>query len=266
MKKSSGYLPAERHKRIQDIIRENGTLRVNLLSELLKVSELTIRRDLEHLEREGILERMHGGAIYTPHIRNEPLFTEKDRINQEEKRAIGAAAAELVEDGDTLFINSGSTTLQIFHHLAGKKNLRVITSNVRATSETWGLDIELILIGGTYREQSNSMVGPLSIMALHQFNATKCFIGVDGVSKKYGFTTPVLQEAEVARVMIDRTREKRIVVADHSKLGKVADVVTAPIEKIDILVMDHGFDEDFRGGLEETGLEIVVSPDPDHKE
>jgi DeoR/GlpR family transcriptional regulator of sugar metabolism len=261
MEKTLGLIPAERYLRIYEIIRLQGTVQVSSLSDLLGVSRLTIRRDLEHLENEGILERTHGGAIFTPHIQLEPLFTEKDRLNREEKQHIGEAAAAMMEDGDTVFINSGSTTLQIFRHLNEKKNLCLITSNMGAHREVRNHGIEVILVGGTYREQSNSLVGPLAIATLNQFNANKCFIGVDGVSLKYGLTTPALQEAEIARKMIERTRGKKIVIADHTKFGKVADAVTAPLEAVDILLVDSGFDESFRFDIEDLGIEIVVAPE-----
>lgn len=229
------------------------------LSGLLAVSELTIRRDLEQLERDGILERTHGGAIYSHRMWQEPLYTDKDRIHREEKRQIGAAAAALVEDGDTLLINSGSTTLQIFRHLTGRKNLRVITSNAGALAEAQGSGLELILVGGVYRKQSNSLVGPLATASLQQAYGNKCFIGVDGVSRKFGLTTPTLQEAEIARTMIERTNGQVIVVADHSKLGVVADFMTAPIEKVNTLVVDGSFNENYRAELEELGIEILVA-------
>ncbi|MGD2143795.1 MAG: DeoR/GlpR family DNA-binding transcription regulator [Anaerolineae bacterium] len=254
-----GLIPAQRRKRIRELITSQGSVRVSTLSELLKVSEITIRRDLDRLEEEGILERTHGGAIYSHHMRVEPLYTEKDRIHREEKREIGRAAAALVEDGDTLLINSGSTTLHIFRHLAGRKDLQVITSNMGALLETQGVGLALIFIGGTYREQSNSLVGPLGMLSLGRVSANKCFIGVDGISRKYGLTTPILREAEIARAMIERTHGQVVAVADHSKLGVVADFVTASVAEVDILVVDDGFDEEYRSELEGLGLEIIIA-------
>lgn len=252
-------IPAERRNRIRSIVNDQGIVRVSLLSELLKVSEITIRRDLEHLEQEGVLERTHGGAIQSQRMQWEPLYTEKYHIHSKEKRQIGKAAASLVQDGDALLVNSGSTTFHIFRHLAGRKNLRVITTNMGAALETQGLDLELLLVGGTYREQSNSLVGPLAMLSLQQVYGSKCFIGVDGISRKYGLTTPTLQLAEIARAMIERTKGRVIMVADHSKLGVVADFVMAPIEKVDVLVVDGDFDESYRGELEELGIQILVA-------
>jgi len=252
-------IPAERRNRILELLRAQGSVRVSTLGELLGVTEVTIRRDLERLERQGLLERTHGGAIHTQRMRLEPLYTEKHLRHQEEKRAIGAVAASLVEDGDTLLINSGSTTLQIFRHLAGK-DVRIITSNMGVTLETMGLGLDIMLTGGTYREQSNSLVGPIAILTLQQVYGSKCFIGVDGISPKCGLTTPILREAEVARTMIERTRGEVIIVADHSKFGVVSNYLTASLDKVDRIVTDDGFNEDYRSDLEAFGIEITIAP------
>jgi DeoR/GlpR family transcriptional regulator of sugar metabolism len=119
--------------------------------------------------------------------------------------------------------------------------------------------LELIYIGGTFRRQSNSLAGPLAVMVLEQVNANRAFIGVDGISARYGLTTPVLQEAKIAQLMIDRTHGPAIVVADHSKLGVVANFVTAPVDRVDILVTDEGFDEEYRAELEERGVKIIIA-------
>ncbi len=256
---SSGLIPAERQERIHAVLRERGIVKVAELSELLGVSEITIRRDLEVLERKGLLERTHGGAVYTHRMSIEPLYTEKDRIRRPEKQRIGRAAAQLVEEGDTLLINSGSTTLQVIRHLAGRRNIRIITSNLGALLAAQEGDLELILIGGLFRPQSNSLVGPLATLSLQQVCGSKAIIGVDGISFKYGLTTPVLQEAEVARMMIERTQGPIIVVADHSKVGMVSNFITAPLEKVDILVTDGNLDDDYRKGLEERGLRVIIA-------
>lgn len=254
-------IPAERRNRILEILRTQGSVRVSTLGEFLGVTEVTIRRDLERLERKGLLERTHGGATYGHRMRLEPRYTEKYLLHQEEKRAIGAAAATLVEDGDTLLINSGSTTLPIFRHLAGK-DVRIITSNMGGGLEAAGLGLDIMLTGGTYREQSNSLVGPMAILILQQVYGSKCFIGVDGISPKYGLTTPILEEAEVARAMIERTRGEVIVVADHTKFGVVSNYLTAPLDKVDRIITDAGFNEDYRSDLEILGIEITVAAMP----
>jgi DeoR family fructose operon transcriptional repressor len=260
IEEQSGLIPAERKLRIQKIIRSQGVVRVSRLSTLLGVSQITIRRDLEQLEEEGVLERTHGGAIMSQRLQLEHSFTEKDNINREAKRCIGMAAAQLVEDGDTLLINSGSTTLQIFPNLVGIKNLRVITSNLGAFLETREIDLELILTGGIFREQSNSLIGSFALHNIQKVFGNKCFIGVDGISRKHGLTTPILEEAEVARTMIERTKEQVIVVADPSKLGVVSNFVTASIDQVNTLVTYQGKDDEYLAGLEEEGIEIIIAP------
>jgi len=254
----SNYIPADRQKQINALLAKKGVVSVAELSKILGVSELTIRRDLDVLNRKGILERTHGGAIYNLRMRVEPLYSQKDSLHKEEKEVIGLAATELVEDGDTLLINSGSTTLEVIRHLKGRR-VRVITSNVGAIPEAIDSEMEIILIGGLYRPRSNSLVGALASLFLHQVYGSKAFIGVDGVSVKYGLTTPILEEAEIAREMIERTSGPVIVVADHSKLGVVSNFITALLEKVAVLVTDEKIDNEYRSGIEKKGVKIVIT-------
>ena len=224
-----------------------------------------MRRDLDFLSRKGILERTHGGAISNQRMSAEPLYSQKGSIHRAEKQLIGAAAAALVEDGDTLLVNSGSTSLEVIRHLRGKK-VRVITSNAGAIPEAVGGDMEVILLGGLYRSQSNSMVGALARHSLQQVYGGKAFIGTDGISLKYGLTTPILDEAEIAREMINRTPGPVIVVADHSKLRVVSNFVTAPLEKVDILITDEKIDTELKLGFERVGIQVIVASSNQQRE
>jgi DeoR family fructose operon transcriptional repressor len=258
MPPSEPLVPAERRNRILNIMADQHSVRVADLSQRLGVSEVTIRRDLDLLEHKGIVERSHGGAILRQRMRVEPLFSDKERAHPEEKLAIGRAAAELVRPGETVFVNSGSTTLQVLRHLGGKR-LRVITSNAGAIDALQGSDADVILLGGTYRQQSHSLVGPLALLSLQRIYASKCFIGVDGVSIKCGLTTPSLEEAEVARSMIEHTHGEVIVVADHTKLGTVADSVTVELERVDTIVVDDAVTDGYRDDLETAGIRVVIA-------
>lgn len=251
-------IPADRQKKIHLLLSREGVVSVAELTQMFGVSELTIRRDLDALSRKGLLERTHGGAVSTQHMSVEPLYSHKGTIRKREKEAIGAAAAELAQDGDTLLINSGSTTLEVIRNLRHKK-VRVITSNAGAIAEAVGSEMEVILLGGRYRPQSNSIVGALAHLSLQQVYGNKAFIGVDGISLKYGLTTPALGEAEIARQMIERTPGPVIVVADHSKLRVVSNFLTAPVEKVDVLVTDDKIDGDTKAGFEKMGVEIIVA-------
>jgi len=243
------------------LIQQKKTVRVSTLSELLGVSEITIRRDLERLEEQGVLERTHGGAILTQRMQQEPLYVQKERLQIEAKRAIGHAAAQLISPGETIFVNSGSTTRQIFPHLGHIPHLRVITSNAAAIVElgTHTETLELIVVGGTYRWQSNSLVGPLALATISRINASKTFLGVDGISIQHGLTTPIQDEAEVARAMITQTHGAIIVVADHTKMGVVAEFVTCPLHRVETIVTDTRLKREWRAALSEQGIRIVVA-------
>jgi DeoR family fructose operon transcriptional repressor len=254
----SNIIPAARQSRIMELIKRDGLVTVEALSKKLDVSVITIRRDLSVLEEKGVLERTHGGAILTQQIEREFNYSEKDRINTEQKEAIGKAAAALVEDGDTVFINSGSTTYQVIRFLEGKKDVHVITNNVAAVADFGGTPgIELILTGGVYRHQSNCLIGDFALNTVNQAVASKTIMGVDGMSFNTGLTSPVYQEAGITRAMMERTQGPIICVADFSKLGRITNFITAPLEKVDILVTDWLFDEGIRTKMEALDIEIL---------
>lgn len=254
----SEILPLERQRRIQELVDERGVVRVAELSELLDVSEMTIRRDLMYLEDQGLLTRSHGGAVTRRRFQHEPNFDQKDRRNRREKEAIARAAANLIEAGETILVNSGSTTLELLRRLPDVE-LRIVTSNAGALSAVTAESIECIVIGGVYRRRSNSFVGGIAIEALARVFGSKCFIGVDGVDLDAGLTTPHHQEAEVAAQMIRRTKGEVIVLADSSKVGAIAPFVTAPLEVVDTLVTDSQIRPEHLDALRERGIRVVVA-------
>ncbi len=233
-------------------------MRVSTLSELLGVSEVTVRRDLEALERRGLLERTHGGAVQTQRIHAEPGYFDAITTRAEEKRAIGAAAALLVEPGDTIFLNGGTTTLEVFRHL-NVPGIRVVTNHVGMSLETRDRGLELLLVGGSYRAPSNSVVGSFATETIRRVYANKSFVGVEGISLRSGLTTPTPAEAEIARVMIEQTRGEVSVVADHSKMGTVADFAIAGLDRVDRIVVDAGIGDEYRQGLVERGVDVVLA-------
>jgi DeoR/GlpR family transcriptional regulator of sugar metabolism len=249
-------LPAERHRRIVDVLRERHVVRVSTLSELLGVSEVTVRRDLEELEQRGLLERTHGGAILAQRMRSELAYADAIGRQQIEKRLIGEAAAGLAHPGDTVFLNGGTTTLQVFRHLLA--GVQVVTNHVGMALESAERALDVILAGGEYRPPSNSCVGAFATEALRRVFATMCFLGVEGISRRAGLTTPAAAEAEIARVMIEQTQGRVIVVADHTKVGTIADFTIAPLDRVSGLVTDAGLDDEFREDLTEIGLDVVV--------
>ena len=251
-------LPAERHQRIEALLLEGRAVRVSRLAELLGVSEVTVRRDLEELERRGVLERTHGGAIPAQRLRAEPAYLEAAARNPVQKRAIGELAASLADPGDTIFLNGGTTTLEVFRHIVDPR-IRIVTNHVGIAIEAAERPGETILAGGEYRAPSNSCVGSFAVEAIRKVFATRAFLGVEGISRRAGLTTPASREAEIARTMVEQTNGPVVVVADSSKFGTVADFAVAPIAEIAVLVTDAGIDDDLRDDLTRLGTEVMVA-------
>ncbi len=251
----SAQLPAERRRRLLEIIREHGSVRASDLGVLLGVSEVTARRDLEALARRGLVERTHGGATLPGGI---PLvLAPPERVA--EKRAVGRAAAALVAPGETVFLNGGSTALEVFRHLGVPAT--VVTNNVLPALEPVIRDVELILLGGHVRVDpaERTVVGPFATETLRRTFATRAILGVGGVSADAGLTTPVAAEAEIARLMIEQTRGPVVVVADGSKLGAVSDFAIGPLERVSVLVTDAEPPAREREALEGAGARVVVA-------
>jgi len=253
-------IPAQRHHRIQALLEQRRVASIAELSDLLQVSEATIRRDLEALEELGALERTHGGAMLTRRLPTEPFYSLSATLRPAEKRGIGAAAADFVAEGETIFINSGTTTTEVMRRLAGRHDLSratLVTTNVSATLDMRYAGVEVILLGGHFRPESNAVVGDPARRVLQQIYADKCILGVDGFSLKCGLTTPVAAEAEIARLMLERTRGPVVVVADSSKWGVVSNYEIAAIDQVDILVSDRALPAEAVAGLSEHGVKVI---------
>ncbi|RMF38202.1 MAG: DeoR/GlpR transcriptional regulator [Chloroflexi bacterium] len=258
---SKPLIPAQRRERIREYLQVHRVARNADLSRMLGVSEATIRRDLEWLEGQGVVERTHGGAILSQRMRFEPAYAQRARTHPEEKRRIGAAAAALIEDGDIIFLSSGTTTTQMIPYIRPGAGITVVTNNVSAVLEAHDPGFELILLGGTFRPQSNSVVGRFATAALRQIYASKCFIGVDGISPKYGCTVPTGVEAEIIRLMIERTRGMVIVLADHSKWGVVSNFEVASLDQVHKLVTDKKLNPSAFAELAARSVEVIIAGD-----
>lgn len=255
-------IPAQRRQKIREYLENQGIAQNSALGALLGVSEATVRRDLEALEKDGVAERTHGGAVLTQRRPTEPAYARSVLAHPEEKRIIGRAAAELVEPGDTIFVNSGTTTSQFVRALRqrpGLGGLTVITNNLSAVLEARHGGWEAILVGGSFRPISNSVVGRFAVETLRQIYAAKAFLGVDGISLNFGCTTPISGEAEVARQMIEHTRGPVVILADHSKWGVVSNFPVASFDEIDVLVADGGLAPQWRKELEARRVRVRIA-------
>jgi len=256
-------IPAQRRDRIQEYLVRNKIATNTTLSALLEVSEATIRRDLELLEEEGFLERTHGGAVLSVSIPVEPEYLLRAQRHTEEKQLIGARAAAMIEDGDIVFINSGTTTTEVIRHIRHNADVIVVTNNLSAALEVGQVGYQLVLLGGNFQHKSNSVAGRFSYDNINTLYATKSFIGVDGFNLKYGWTVPSNAEAEVIRLMMARTLGPVIAVADHSKWGNVANFEVARIDQIHRLITDGGLNAQAFTALNGRAIEVIVTAKPD---
>jgi len=253
------FIPAQRRERIQEYLAAHKVARLADLSNILNASEATIRRDLEKLEETGFLERTHGGAVLSQRLSREPEYQQRLQDSPDAKRLIGQYAAALIENGDVVFINGGTTTTEIIRHIRPNADITVITNNIFAALEINNIGFELILLGGIYQPVSLSVGGYFSVDNLKQVYADKTFVGVDGISLKFGCTFPTSAEAEVVRTMMGRTRGPVYVVADHSKWGTISNYEVAKIEKIHSLITDDAFDMNARESLLEQSVEVLIA-------
>lgn len=262
---SKTLIPAQRHRMIREYLEVHQIVRSSVLSEMLGASEATIRRDLEWLERQGIVERAYGGAILSHRMPLEPAYAYSAQAHPEEKRWIGRAAAALVKDGDTLLINSGTTATEVIRALRSRTdlgNLILVTNNISAATEIRDAPFEVILLGGSFRPRAVSTVGRFANDQLRLFCGGMAFIGVDGISLKYGCTTPSSVEAEIGQTMVDRTRGPVVIVADHSKWGVVSNFEIAPLDRVHTLVVDTGLSPESRDELRARSVNVILaSPD-----
>ncbi len=252
-------IPAQRREKIQEFLAIHQIARTADLCNLLEASEATVRRDLEWLEQKGILERTHGGAILNQRVVFEQEYQQRAQHLPEEKRLIGELAASLIEEGDIVFVNSGTTATQVLQHIRRDSRITVFTNNVNAALELGEPGFHYYLTGGEFHARSNSLAGRFALDNLNLVFANKVILGVDGVSLKHGCTVPTNPEAEVVRKMIERTKGQVIVVADHSKWGAVSNFPIANIEEMDKLVTDEGFSKEAIKDLETHSVEVLIA-------
>lgn len=260
MKKSGSILPAERQQRILMILREELIIRGARLSELLGVSEMTIRRDLDILEKQGVVERTHGGAILRQErVDGKFFYHHSQQQNPGEKRSIAQRAASLIEPHDIVYIGEGYTAAQILRHVDARMPFTIFTNNLGTLAEFGEMAAELILLTGIYDPDTQSLAGPLTLEMIQQIHATKVFLGADGLSLSAGMTTPNLDIAVIERSMIKYSHGKVIVMAEHAKFGLVAQVSISPLRQIDVIITNREIPGDFRKDLKKLDVQLIVA-------
>jgi DeoR family transcriptional regulator, aga operon transcriptional repressor len=248
---------SDRLSAILEELSSNGSVSVAELGERFGVSLATIRRDLQLLEQQRLVGRVHGGAVARGVLYELPLRY-KAAQNQEAKARIAGAAAQLVPDGTTLGLTGGTTTTEVARAISEKAGLTVVTNALNIASElAVRSNLKLVVPGGVARAESYELVGPIAEQSLAGLNLDLVMVGVDGISIDAGCTTHHEVEAYTNRALIKRAR-RAIVVADSSKLGRVAFARICALEEIDALITDQGSDSPELGALRDSGISVTT--------
>ncbi|MDI7276339.1 MAG: DeoR/GlpR family DNA-binding transcription regulator [Anaerolineae bacterium] len=251
------FLPEERLAHIADLVAEQHAVSVAELSERFSVSAATIRADLDELERRGLILRTHGGAVRVDRNGREFSFQVREQAQVEEKRRIGAAAAEMVADGDAIALDASTTALQIARRLRGRRELTVVTSSLMVAMVLCNSPgVTVVMPGGVLDPNTISLVGALGTDTLSKCNAGKGFFGVRGLTLD-GLTDVNSYEVELKRSLISASREVNIV-ADSSKWGRVALVSLVSWSAVHRVISDRGAPADMVEALRARGIEVLL--------
>jgi DeoR/GlpR family transcriptional regulator of sugar metabolism len=256
----SSLLAVERQRIILEILDREGVVRNAELKELLSVTAATIRSDLRELENAGYCEIIWGGAVSKrPHMAGSERFLfERSKLNPEHKRRIGKRAAQLVEVGQTIIVDAGSTTVELIRHLPRDlEYLRVVTPalNVAAAAAHFP-SIELVMTGGILRHLTWSLIGPQVVRALDIINADWTFLACGGFNMEQGMTTSNMLEVEIKYTMLKRAARAALL-ADSSKFNQTRSLTVAPLHELDVLITDTGISDADAARIAECGIEVI---------
>jgi DeoR/GlpR family transcriptional regulator of sugar metabolism len=254
-------LARHRQSLILQSVRNDGSARVSDLTQQLGVSDMTIRRDLEVLAKDGLVEKVHGGAVLPgSHGGHEPGFEDKLVLERPEKTSIARTAAGLVRPGTAIAIAAGTTTFALAQCLLDVPGLTIVTNSLRVANLFGGNrtpDVASVVLTGGMRTASDALVGPVADLTIASLHFDTLFLGCTGLDPEVGLSTPNLAEAETNRALIKVAR-RVVVLADHTKWGVVSLASFAPIDKINVLVTDVLLPSDAHAALDGRVGEIVV--------
>lgn len=252
-------LMLDRRARIAALVRQRGSVRVHELAELFQVSPVTIRTDLVQLEKEGALVRDRGGAIAAAGPPSALVaFEQRATIRQQVKERIGRAAAALVEPGDTILLDAGTTVVEMVKYLPQAAQLNVVTNALNVALELRALsEVRVLLLGGTINYATFGTLGPLAEQGLEGLNVQKLFLAAETVDLAAGVTDSTVEIAQVKRAMVRAARQV-ILLADSSKWGRTGFIRVAPVSALHTVVVDAGLPEPERAALERMGVRVLV--------
>jgi DeoR/GlpR family transcriptional regulator of sugar metabolism len=249
-------LAPERLDRLREIVRDRRVVRVDVIGRHLRVSPATVRRDLLALEKSGEVQRVHGGVVSMGQPAEEPLFDDKASLAPDEKRRIAQAALAFVRTDDTIYLDGGSTILELARLLRDRARLTVVTNSLRAAQELAGGGPRLILIGGELRRLSQTLIGPLTRHLVGELHVDRAFMGTIGLSLREGMTTTDSGEAYTKSLVMERAREV-ILLADGSKIGKVSFARAGHWDHVRVLITDRDADPAFTKAMARRGIRVV---------
>ncbi|MGC9213006.1 MAG: DeoR/GlpR family DNA-binding transcription regulator [Athalassotoga sp.] len=257
-------LEETRKAKLIDLIKEKGEITVNELSKRLGVTGTTIRKDLSDLENLGMVIRTHGGAVLPSHTKVEWSFIQKSQQHVEEKSAIAKKALEFIKPGDSIILDSGTTTLAIAREIKKMKllPLTIVTNNFFIATELVGTGIDLIVLGGIVRENSFSLIGAFAEENIKKIYADKAFLGATGFSKD-GFMTPNVNEAKIKSLMISQSSESFVIV-DSSKFERPSFAIYATFKEIDHVITDWKVPESASAILVNAGVDLIIAQKEDN--
>jgi len=251
-------LNEERRRSILELLNRDGRVFVKQLADQFDTSQVTIRKDLESLHEQNHLHRTHGGALPCREgALEDPTLREKEQLHRKEKLHIATAAARMVNEGQVVILDSGTTTTAIARALRVFKKLTVVTNAVNIAVELAGTPIDVILTGGTLRKNSFSLVGPIAEEALAHLNADILFLGVDGFDARHGLSTPNLLESKVNRMM-GQIAKRTVAVCDSSKFGRRSLSLIMETSAIQQVITDRGISKSDLRVLKEAGVEVTI--------
>jgi DeoR family transcriptional regulator of aga operon len=248
----------ERQLELARVLERVGRISIAEICEQFNISEATARRDLDVLSEQGVLHRVHGGAVLIPQAAPEEPILRRSYDQEEEKERIGRAAAALIQDGETVFLGSGTTVLQVAKHLVAR-NMMVITNSlpvINLMSERE--NIRLIALGGMLRDSELSFIGHITEQALTEVRADKVIIGTRAISLEQGLTNDYLPETLTDRAILSAGRET-IIVGDHTKCGVMSHAFLAPLAAMHTLITDDKTDPEFIEMLRRQGIKVIVA-------
>lgn len=251
-------LAIERRAEIIRLIKRDKSVRVNELSEKFQVTEETIRRDLDKLDKEGKVKKTYGGAVLEDYVSEDPSFNDRMKVNMDQKKIMASYANQLIQDGETIFIDMSTTALEMIKNVDNDKKITVITNSLNALVElSQRTNIKLIAIGGTFNTTNLSMEGPMTSQYIDQYYADKTLFSVKGITTERGIMDSKEESANIKRHMVNNAKQA-ILVADDSKFNQSALIKVIEIEKVDMVITNYKMDQQWREFFEQKDIEVQV--------